>query len=246
MAFLDLSGLQRFKTKLESLFVKGPASATANRVATFDGTTGKVIKDSGYTIATSVPSGAVFTDTTYSAATTSTAGLMSAADKTKLDGVAAGATANVGTITGITMNGASKGTSGVVNLGTVITSNPNYIPSTASEGGTAGLVPAPPNYDACLTSRHRWIQIFGSQTITLSAGSWSSATPPTQTVAAMLVTVNSDVIVGPDSSITNEQLEALSQGKIVCTAQAAQSLTFTCYGTEPTVNIPITYMSFQM
>ena len=43
------------------------------------------------------------------------------AEKTKLAGVAEGATANVGTITGITMNGASKGTSGVVDLGTVIT-----------------------------------------------------------------------------------------------------------------------------
>ena len=35
---------------------------TADHIATFDDTTGKVIKDSGYTIATSVPSGAVFTD----------------------------------------------------------------------------------------------------------------------------------------------------------------------------------------
>lgn len=34
-----------------------------------------------------------------------------------------GKTSNVGTITGITMNGASKGTSGVVDLGTVITSH---------------------------------------------------------------------------------------------------------------------------
>lgn len=32
-----------------------------------------------------------------------------------------GFTSNVGTITGITMNGASKGTSGIVNLGTIIT-----------------------------------------------------------------------------------------------------------------------------
>ena len=32
-----------------------------------------------------------------------------------------GYTSNVGTITGITMNGASKGTSGVVDLGTVVT-----------------------------------------------------------------------------------------------------------------------------
>ena len=64
-----------------------------------------------------------WSDTTYGNATQSAAGLMSAADKTKLDGVAAGATANVGTITGIRMNGASKGSSGVVDLGTVITSH---------------------------------------------------------------------------------------------------------------------------
>ena len=43
--------------------VSGPSSATANHIATFDGTTGKVINDSGYTIATSVPANAVFTDT---------------------------------------------------------------------------------------------------------------------------------------------------------------------------------------
>jgi hypothetical protein len=43
--------------------VTGPASAVANQVATFDGTTGKLIKDSGFTIETSVPSGALFTDT---------------------------------------------------------------------------------------------------------------------------------------------------------------------------------------
>lgn len=60
-------------------------------------------------------------DTTYSDATTSASGLMSASDKTKLNGIETGATANTGTITGITMNGSSKGTSGVVNLGTVLT-----------------------------------------------------------------------------------------------------------------------------
>jgi len=60
-------------------------------------------------------------NTTYSDATQSTHGLMSAEDKSKLDGIAENATANKGTITGITMNGVSKGTAGVVNLGNVIT-----------------------------------------------------------------------------------------------------------------------------
>lgn len=45
--------------------VMGPTSAVAAHVAIFDGTTGKLIKDSGYTIASSVPANAKFTDTVY-------------------------------------------------------------------------------------------------------------------------------------------------------------------------------------
>ena len=58
-----------------------------------------------------------------STATQSADGLMSSTDKTKLDGIAEGATANIGTITGVTMNGVSKGTSGVVDLGVVLTAH---------------------------------------------------------------------------------------------------------------------------
>lgn len=43
--------------------VVGPSSAVSGNVATFSGTTGKLVQDSGYTIATSVPANAVFTDT---------------------------------------------------------------------------------------------------------------------------------------------------------------------------------------
>lgn len=79
--------------------VTGPASSVANRVAIFDGTSGKIIKDSGYTIGKSVPADAEFTDTTYAPVTSSADGLMTIAQKTKLDGVEAGAdktdTANV-------------------------------------------------------------------------------------------------------------------------------------------------------
>lgn len=101
--------------------VNGITTSVDNHVVLFDGTNGKNIKDSGFTIGTSVPANAEFTDTTYTDATTSTSGLMSASDKTKLNGIAEGATSNIGTITGITMNGVSKGTSGVVDLGTVST-----------------------------------------------------------------------------------------------------------------------------
>ena len=66
-------------------------SATAGNVATLD-SNGNLV-DSGKTLGKSVPSDAVFTDTTYSAATQSADGLMSSSDKTKLDGIATGATA---------------------------------------------------------------------------------------------------------------------------------------------------------
>ena len=53
------------KTKLSNA-VTGPASSTDAHVAVFKGATGKIVKDSGFTIAKSVPSDAKFTDTTYS------------------------------------------------------------------------------------------------------------------------------------------------------------------------------------
>lgn len=53
-------------------------------------------------------------DTTYSAATTSAAGLMSSADKTKLDGIAAGAQKN--TITGVKGNSETSYRTGNVNI----------------------------------------------------------------------------------------------------------------------------------
>jgi len=48
-----------------------------------------------------------------------------------------GKTSNVGTITGITMNGSSKGTSGVVNLGTVVTSETQLSKGTTTGSGNA-------------------------------------------------------------------------------------------------------------
>lgn len=55
-------------------------------------------------------------DTTYSDATQSVHGLMSSSDKTKLDGIAQGATANIGTITKVQANGADVSESGTANI----------------------------------------------------------------------------------------------------------------------------------
>ena len=79
--------------------VTGPSSAVTAHVAVFDGTSGKQIRDSGFTIAKSVPASAEFTDTTYSPATDAADGLLTAGLHKKLVGIEAGAdktdTANV-------------------------------------------------------------------------------------------------------------------------------------------------------
>lgn len=108
MGYLDKAGLSRAFTKLKTLIDKkadvghthnyaGSSSAggSANSAVKLDssagGTTKPVYFSGGkpvaiaYTIGKSVPSNAVFTDTTYNDATDSAHGLMTANDKKKLD-----------------------------------------------------------------------------------------------------------------------------------------------------------------
>ena len=68
--------------------IKGLASGTTSGHVVEFGADGYTVQDSGFTIGKSVPSNAVFTDTTYTVATQSKDGLFSSEDKTKLDGIA--------------------------------------------------------------------------------------------------------------------------------------------------------------
>lgn len=68
--------------------------ADISKIKSLDGATSYDVKDAvargllnGHSVGKDVPSDAVFTDTTYTNATTSKAGLMSADDKTALDGL---------------------------------------------------------------------------------------------------------------------------------------------------------------
>ena len=78
--------------------------------------------------------------------------------------------------------------------------------------------------------------------LTLAGSSWSSATPPTQTVTATGVTASNNIIVGLASTATSAQYDEAAAAKLVCTAQAANSITVTCYGTTPTGDIPISVL----
>ena len=89
-------------------------------------------KVNGHTVNSDVPSGAKFTDTTYSAATTSVAGLMSAADKTKLDGIAAGANKYT-----YTLPTAGSSVLGGVKIGTTLSNSTGQLQVVTSKLNTA-------------------------------------------------------------------------------------------------------------
>lgn len=94
----DAQGKITATKKNVPVFTKSGSSAAAGLVpapSTTAGTTKYLREDGTWTVPPD-------TNTTYSAATQSAAGLMSATDKAKLDGIASGATANTGDITGVT------------------------------------------------------------------------------------------------------------------------------------------------
>ena len=115
------------------------------------------------------------------------------------------------------------------------------VPEGVPSGGTTGQVlrkASATDYD-CEWATVSIPAASSALSVTLASGSWTSATPPTQTVTATGVTSSNNVIIGLAASITSAQYDAACAAKLVCTAQGTNSLTFTCYGTEPTENIPI-------
>lgn len=73
-----------FESNPDGSVTSSSTSSTDKHIAVFDGSSGRIIKDSGLTIGVSVPADAKFTDTTYEVATTGRDGLLSKEDKKKL------------------------------------------------------------------------------------------------------------------------------------------------------------------
>lgn len=77
-------------------------------------------------------------------------------------------------------------------------------------------------------------------TATLAAASWSGASAPyTQTVTVTGLGATQNGVVSVSQSATSTQYESARKAMLGVTAQAANSLTITAYGTKPTVDIPI-------
>ena len=90
-----------------------------------------------YTIGKSVPSNAVFTDTTYTSKPATSGGTEVSLVTTGEKAAWNAKTSNNGTLTGIKMNGESKGTSGTIDLGTVLTGG--YQTTTSSADGGSNV-----------------------------------------------------------------------------------------------------------
>ena len=118
--------------------VIGPDSAVANRVVVFDGTTGKLIKDSGYTLAKSVPSNAEFTDTTYDL--TSTASSANGSVQIKLTD--SDAAEDAITIKGTGATTVTTDSTGVITVNSTDTDTTYTLAGTAS-GNTATVTLTP-------------------------------------------------------------------------------------------------------
>lgn len=132
--------------------VTGPASSTDAHVAVFNGATGKVIKDSGYTIAKSVPSNAVFTDTHYTthlyAGSGTAANAATTNGNTKLTVVDNTTTRNSVTIKGTGGTTVTSDANGVVTINSTDTSYKQftfYAPS--KEDGDYYFIVFPNGYD---------------------------------------------------------------------------------------------------
>ena len=145
--------------------VTGPASSTNAHVAVFNGATGKVIKDSGFTIAKSVPSNAVFTDTHYTthlyAGSGTAANAATANGNTKLTVVDNTTTRDSVTIKGTGGTTVTSDANGVVTINSTDVSYKQFTfdsPQTGSQSGYDFII-IPNGYNACPSGTCYFVEI---------------------------------------------------------------------------------------
>lgn len=125
----DKTGAAAMNEAIANKLGKTETAAAAAKLTTSAGSaTQPVFFSNGVPVATtyslgkSVPANALFTDTTYSVATTTANGLMASADKTKLNGIAAGAnnytlpTATASVLGGVKVGSNITNTAGTISL----------------------------------------------------------------------------------------------------------------------------------
>ncbi len=84
---------------------------------------------------------------------------------------------------------------------------------------------------------------IAAEEITVPASAWTaSGSVYTATVASTVAKAGNVLDVGIGGSPTVEQYEAISRAKILCTGQAAGTITLTAYGIPPAISVTITVL----
>lgn len=269
--FLNKDGLSHLVSKLKTYIASQISAHTSNKsnphgvtksqvglgsVANIDQSKAiKSITRSGTTFTATALDGTKTTfdqqdsNTTYGVATSSANGLMSASDKAKLDGIAAGAnkythpayTAKSSGLYKVTVDG-----TGHVSAATAVTkaditalgipgqdTNTTYSDATTS---AHGLMTAADKSKLNGIASGATKNVSTVKSFTLSASSWSSGT---YTISDSLITASSNQEVLPDTTIRAAQYNALSKAQIIDGGQSAGKLTLKALGTVPTIDIPI-------
>lgn len=269
--FLNKDGLSHLVSKLKTYIASQISAHTSNKsnphgvtksqvglgsVANIDQSKAiKSITRSGTTFTATALDGTKTTfdqqdsNTTYGVATSSANGLMSASDKAKLDGIAAGAnkythpayTAKSSGLYKVTVDG-----TGHVSAVTAVTkaditalgipgqdTNTTYSDATTS---AHGLMTAADKAKLNGIASGATKNVSTVKSFTLSASSWSSGT---YTISDSLITASSNQEILPATTITAAQYNALSKAQIIDGGQSAGKLTLKALGTVPTIDIPI-------
>ncbi len=135
---ISLGKIAKWFSDLKTVAFSGSYNDLSNKPTSLPANGGNSTTVNGHTVNSDVPANAKFTDTNTwrgiqnNLTSDSTSDSLSAAQGKALKALIDAKTSTTGTITGIKMNGVSKGTSGVVDLGTVLTAD-NYTNYAASK-----------------------------------------------------------------------------------------------------------------
>jgi hypothetical protein len=140
-----------------------------------------------YSSGLKISTGTGVSDMYVPTASTTQDGAMTSAMVTKLNGIAAGATANAGTVTGVKINGTTKNpSSGVVDLGEYLQLSGGTMTGCIITPGNDSVVikPANNNYDQIGASNYKFWKIFATTFYGNLDGNATSATNATKATNA--------------------------------------------------------------
>jgi hypothetical protein len=166
-----------------------------------------------------ISSGGTAPAISISAATTSAAGSMSSADKTKLDGIASGATANTGTVTSVAISGTNITVSGspITTSGTITVSIPQAIATSSSvQFGSFGVGTSASGTSGEIRATNNITAYYSDERLKTKIGSIENPLDKVKQIETMIYHANETAVaLGYDASIIEVGVTAQSVQKVM-------------------------------